>query len=329
MSKGIGRLIQFGIAKETVRGTPEATATYWIPFSELDLNEKFTLINDEQSRGIIEDAVGQSKVKEWSEGSVKAPIGDKHFALLLNAVLGTLSTGANADASGTVKDHTITVAQSSQHQALSLFIDDPLAAQDYKHGNGAITSLEIAYELNKFLEYTLNLKSKKGLTATLTPSATTENRFLPQHVSFKLAANYAGLAAASTMNIRSLTLKVEQNIEDDDVLGSVAPGDFLNKQFMITGTLEALWQNETDYKQAALATTAKAMRIDLKNTDVTIGTAANPEIRIDLAKVIFKEITRPVKTNDLVRQTLSFKAVYSITDTLMVSALVTNLVTSY
>jgi hypothetical protein len=124
-------------------------------------------------------------------------------------------------------------------------------------------------------------------------------------------------------------LKIEQNIEDDDVLGSVAPGDFLNKQFTITGTLEALWQNETDYKQAALATTAKAMRIDLKNTDVTIGTSANPEIRIDLAKVIFKEITRPVKTNDLVRQTLSFKAVYSITDTLMVSALVTNLVTSY
>ena len=329
MSKGIGRLIQFGIAKETVRGTPETTATYWIPFSEFDLNEKFTLINDEQSRGIIEDAVGQSKVKEWSEGSVKAPIGDKHFALILNAILGSLSTGANTDPSGTVKDHTITVAQSSQHQTLSLFIDDPLAAQDYKHGNGAISSLEINYELNKYLEYALNIKAKKGLTATLTPSATTENRFLPQHVVFKLASTYAGLSAASAMNIRSLSLKIEQNIEDDDVLGSVAPGDFLNKQFVITGTLEALWQNETDYKQAALATTAKAMRIDLKNTDVTIGTAANPEIRIDLAKVIFKEITRQVKINDLVRQTLSFKATYSISDTLMVSALVTNLVTSY
>lgn len=329
MSKGIGRLIQFGIAKETVRGTPETTATYWIPFSEFDLNEKFTLINDEQSRGIIEDAVGQSKVKEWSEGSVKAPIGDKHFALILNAILGSLSTGANTDPSGTVKDHTITVAQSSQHQTLSLFIDDPLAAQDYKHGNGAISSLEINYELNKYLEYALNIKAKKGLTATLTPSATTENRFLPQHVVFKLASTYAGLSAASAINIRSLSLKIEQNIEDDDVLGSVAPGDFLNKQFVITGTLEALWQNETDYKQAALATTAKAMRIDLKNTDVTIGTAANPEIRIDLAKVIFKEITRQVKINDLVRQTLSFKATYSISDTLMVSALVTNLVTSY
>jgi len=329
MSKGIGRLMQFGIAKETVRGTPEAGAAYWIPFSELDFNEKFTLVNDEQSRGIIEDAVGQSKVKEWSEGSVKAPIGDKHFALILNSVLGALSTGANADPSNQVKDHTITVAQNSQHQALSLFIDDPLSGQDYKHGNGMIPSLEINYELNKFLDYSLNLKAKKGLVAALTPSATAENRFLPQHVVFKLAATYAGLGAASAMNIRSMSIKFEQNIEDDNVLGSVAPGDFLNKQFAVTGTLEALWQNETDYKQAALLTTAKAMRIDLKNTDVTIGTAANPEVRIDLAKVIFKEITRPVKTNDLVRQTLSFKASYSISDALMVSALVTNLVTSY
>lgn len=329
MSKGIGRLIQFGIAKETSRGTPESAATYWIPFSELDINEKFSLVTDDQSRGVIEDSVGQSKVKEWAEGSVKAPIGDKHFPLILYSILGSLSTGDNADSDATIKDHTITVAQSSQHQALSLFIDDPLGAQDYKHGNGAVTSLEISYELNKFLDYTLNLKAKKGATATLTPAATTENRFLPQHLTFKLASSYSGLGAASAMSIKSLTLKIDQNIEDDDVLGSATPSDFLNKQFSIEGTFEALWQNESDYKTAALATTAKAMRLDLVNSDVTIGSAAHPQIRIDLAKVIFKEITRPVKVNDLVRQTLSFKAHYSISDTLMISVLATNAVASY
>ncbi|QQR82467.1 hypothetical protein IPJ70_04295 [Candidatus Campbellbacteria bacterium] len=329
MSKGIGRLIQFGIAKETVRGTPEVAASYWIPFSELDFNEKYNLVNDEQSRGVIEDTVGQSKSKEWSEGSVKAPIADKHFPLILFSVLGSLSTGDNADSDATVKDHIITVAQSSQHQALSLFVDDPLAAQDYKHGNGSISSLEIHYELNRFLDYTLGLKAKKGESAVLTPSSTPENRFLPQHLTFKLAASYSGLTAASAMNIRSLSLKIDHNLEDDDVLGSAAPADFLNKQFSIEGTLEATWNNETDFKTSALATTPKAMRIDLINNDVTIGNSAHPEIRIDLAKVIFKEITRPVKINDIVRQTLSFKAHYSLTDSLMISALATNLVASY
>ncbi len=329
MSKGIGRLLQFGIAKETVRGTPESAASYWIPFSELDFNEKFNLVEDDQSRGIIEDTVGQSKVKEWAEGSMKAPIADKHFPLILYSILGTLGTADNADSDASVKDHTITVAQSSQHQALSLFVDDPLAAQDYKHGNGAISSLEIHYELNRFLDYTLGLKAKKGATATLTPSSTSENRFLPQHLTFKLASSYSGLGAASAMNIRSLTLKIEHNLEDDDVLGSAAPADFLNKQFSIEGTLEATWNNESDFKTSALATTAKAMRIDLVNSDVTIGSAAHPQIRIDLAKVIFKEITRPIKINDIVRQTLSFKAHYSLSDSLMISALATNVVASY
>jgi len=36
-----------------------------------------------------------------------------------------------------------------------------------------------------------------------------------------------------------------------------------------------------------------------------------------------------VKVNDLVRQTLSFKAHYSISDTLMISVLATNAVASY
>ncbi len=329
MSKGIGRLLQFGIAKETVRGTPESAASYWIPFSELDFNEKFSLVEDDQSRGIIEDTVGQSKTKEWAEGSLKAPIADKHFPLILYSILGSLSTGDNADSDASIKDHTITVAQSSQHQALSLFVDDPLAAQDYKHGNGAISSLEIHYELNRFLDYSLGLKAKKGATATLTPSATTENRFLPQHLTFKLASSYSGLGAASAMSIRSLNLKIEHNLEDDDVLGSASPADFLNKQFSIEGTLEATWNNESDYKTAALATTAKAMRIDLVNSDVTIGSAAHPQIRIDLAKVIFKEITRPIKINDIVRQTVAFKAHYSLSDSLMISALATNAVASY
>jgi hypothetical protein len=155
-----------------------------------------------------------------------------------------------------------------------------------------------------------------------------ENRFLPQHLTFKLSSNLAGLGAASPVIIKSLKLKISKNVEDDDVLGSVAPNDFLNKEFMIEGELEALWNDEA-FKTLALAATPQAIRLDLKNTDATIGTAANPQIRIDLAKVVFKEITRPLKINDLVKQTLSFRAHYSASDTKMITILATNLQTSY
>lgn len=329
MSKGIGRLTQLGIAKETTRGTAESAATYYIPFQELSIDEKFDTINDEQSYGVIEDSVNAQIVKQWAEGSFTAPIGDKHFPLVLLSALGSLSTADNADSDASIKDHTITVGQSAQHQALTLFIDDPIAGQDYKHAMSVITSLEIKYELNNFIQYTANIKAKKGATATLTPSTTTENRFLPKHVVFKLASSLAGLTAASATVIKSFNLTINNNVEDDDVLGSIAPADFLNKQFTIEGSVEAIFQNESDFKTAALAGTAKALRMDLINTDVTIGNAANPEIRIDLAKVIFTEISVSRGLNDIVKQTLSFKAHYSASDSKAITCLATNAVASY
>lgn len=328
MSKEIGRQISFGVAKETVRGTPETAATFWVPFEELDIPEKDEKALDEQSNGVREDSVNQTIVKQWAELNGKFLIGDKSFPLVLMSTLGSLSTAANADASGNVKDHTITVAQSAQIQALSLFIDDP-GAQDYKHGLGATDSLEVNYEQGKYIGYSLKMMAKKGTSTTNTPAVSSENRFAPQHLTFKLASTQAGLAGASAVVIKSLKLKITNNLEADTVLGNLAPADFLARKLTIEGELEAIWQNESDFKTFTLAGTQKAMRIDIKNTDVTIGTAANPEILIDLYKVIFSELSRPFKVNDVIRQTLQFKAHYSASDSKMVNCVCTNLQTSY
>ena len=329
MSKALGRLVQFGIAKESVRGTPETAASFWIPWKDLVLDEVQEDIINQEAYGVIEDSFGRDIAKQYVKGSLTAPISDKHFALILLNVLGTLNTAANADGSGTIKDHTITVGQSAQHQALSLFLDDPAGGQDYKHGLGMIEQLEISYELGQYITYKIDFKAKKGATATLTPATSTENRFTHKHVTFKLASNLAGLGAASGVTIKSFKLVIKTNLEDDFVLGSVDPADFLNKQISIEGSVTALWQNESDYKTAFLANTNKAMRIDIQNTDVTIGTSANPLVRIDLAKCYFTALGRPFKLNDLITQDLSFKAVYSISDTKAITCLVTNAQASY
>ncbi|GIW70361.1 MAG: hypothetical protein KatS3mg101_1108 [Patescibacteria group bacterium] len=327
MAKGIGRLISLGIGRETTRGTA-VTPNFWIPFSDLDIQEKDEKALDEATVGVIEDSVGQTIVKQWAEGKWKAPIGDRHFPLILYATLGTIQS-ATKSGETTVYDHNISVQQSAQHQSLTIGIDDPLSGQDYRHALGVISSLEINYELGKILEYGVTIKAKKGEAANLTPSQVAENKFIHKHFTFKMAADQASLDAAQAMNIRSLTLKIEKNIDEDLALGNLSPVDFLNKQLSIEGTIEAVWQNETDFKQAALAGTKKAIRLDLVNTDVTIGTASNPRIKIDLHKVIFKEITKAVKLNDIVMQTLSFKAHYYLSDAKMISVLCNNTVSSY
>lgn len=327
--KGLSRLVQFGIAKEAVRGTPETAASFWIPWKDLSIDEVQEEVLNQEAYGVIEDTFGRDITKQYVKGSITAPITDKHFALILLNMLGTLSTGDNADSDPSVKDHTITVAQSAQHQALSFFIDDPVGGQDYKHALGMIESLEINYELGQYITYKIDFKAKKGATATLTPATSTENRFTHKHVTFKLASTLAGLGAASAVTIKSFKLNIKTNLEDDFVLGSVDPVDFLNKSISIDGSLTAFWQNESDYKTAFLANTAQAMRIDIQNTDVTIGASARPLVRIDLAKVYFNTVGRSFKLNDIVMQDVSFKAAYSTSDTKMITAQVTNTQASY
>lgn len=122
----------------------------------------------------------------------------------------------------------------------------------------------------------------------------------------------------------TVIISIDENIEDDEVLGQTAPRDFLNKEFSIEGTIEAIWQDESDFKTQSLANTSVAMRLDLVNSDVTEGVATNPQFRLDLARVHFTEFSRPIKIKDVVYQTVSFKAAYSATDSFMARALFVN-----
>jgi hypothetical protein len=75
--------------------------------------------------------------------------------------------------------------------------------------------------------------------------------------------------------------------------------------------------------------TAQSIRFDIKNTDVTIGTAANPELIFDMPKCTIQELGRPLKVKDLTYQSIKFKAVYSISDALMIKTTLTNVVNGF
>jgi len=321
MPKGIGRQVQLGIAKETVRGTSESVASYWIDTLDLDIDEKFNRVVEEQTEGVIEDSTGLQTVQRWVEGSFRAYIDDIVTPWFFYSLLGDVATFVHAGESA-VYDHNITVGQSAQHQALSLFENDPLAGQDYKHGLGVLGSVEIAFEHAKILDFTANFMSKKGETATLTPANTTVKRFLPKHCSVKIADNLAGLAGASVLPVNVLNLSINQNIEPDYVLGDEDPNDFYNKQMTIEGDLQINWDAET-YRDYIIDGDNKAIQIDLIHSDI-IGSASNPQLRIQLAKCNFSELARDLSQNEIVKQTLSFKAHYSVDDSEMINILSVN-----
>lgn len=329
--KGIGKQIQIGVAVESTRGTAKTSATYWLPTDDSELEERFQNVIDGQTYGVIEDNFGQTRVKNWMEGQIVMPLTGTSAAVLFYSLFGTSAAVVHAGETR-VFDNTMNVLQTAQHKSLTFFVHDPIptangATADYTHANGVVNKIDIDYSLGNWVMLTAGIKALAGSAAAVvfTPAIVSEPRFVPQYLTFKVASTASGLTAASAIKIKNAKITIDENIEDDEVLGQVAPRDFLNKEFMIEGTIEAIFQNETDFKASALANTPKAMRLDLVNSDVTIGVAStNPQVRLDLTKVYFTEFSRPIKIKDVVYQTIKFKAAYSASDGYMARLLWVN-----
>jgi len=327
MSKFIGRLVDVGIFKEAVRGTP-GDPTFWIPKANLTLDEQIQQVVDESSVGVIEDAIDANVTEKFVEGTLEGMIRAESFGLLLLSALGVDTPSADTPEAG-VHTHAFTVGETAQHPSLTLAVSEPNSAKRF--ALGMITSLDIEVALNEYAKFTAGLRAQAGVADALTPvyvEADERKIFLPQHGTFKTATDLSGLGAAPEIEIKGFTLSINKNVEDDQVVGALAPTDILNKQFMIEGTVEIMYE-DTTFVDDLLADTARAMRLTLENTDITIGAVTNPKLEIDLARVKFSEVTKPFPNNDLIIQTVSFKAFYDLTDATMINVALINETTSY
>lgn len=324
MTKFIGRLVDIGIAAETTRGTAEDSATYWIPKMSLSIDDGIEQVIDESSVGVIEDSPEAVVVGKFAQGEIEGNILDESFGLILKAALGSVSTSGPAES--TVYTHTFTVEQSAQHESLTIFLDE--ANQDYTYALAMLTQLDIDISLNQFAKFTAAFRSKVGSTATLDSSYSAENHFLPQHGTVKVASAVSGLGAAAAIDIRSVQLTINKNVEDDRKIGSLDQDDILNRQFSVEGTLELVFDDET-FKTQMLADTAQAMRIELENTDVTIGSTLSPKLTIDLSKVKYSNFEKNYGNNDIVTATVNFKAFYKTAESDMIEIALQNEASSY
>jgi hypothetical protein len=322
--KFIGRLADVGIAKEASRGTAESAASFWIKKLSLTLDDGVEQVIDESSVGVIEDAADAKVVGKYATGEIEGNIGDKSFGLILLSALGAVNTTGPSQT--TVYTHAFSVAQSAQHPALTLFLDDP--NQDYKYPLAVLDSLEIDASVGAFAKFMASFRSKVGETATLTPSYAAENTFLPQHITLKYADDEDDLGTGTAVDVRSLKLTISKNIEDDRKLGSIDQVDILNKQFSVEGTVEMVFDANT-FKTFMLGDTAKAVRLELTNSDVTIGSSLNPKLTIDMAKVKFSSFEKTYGNNETVVATVNFKAFYSTTESEMITVDLVNEQSAY
>lgn len=324
MTKIIGRKFSIGLGKETTRGTA-VTSAYFIPKMELSIDDKVNVINDDSSIGVIEDAITSDITGKYSEGSISGRVYDKSFGLILLSTFGTETSSTQVGGETLVYDHLFNVLESAQHQSLTINASDPNGGTGLSYALGMIETLDIDFEINKYLTYKAGFRANASASSTVTPSFTAENGFRPQDGVFKFASSLSGLTGASAVSIKKGTLSIKKNLEDDFIIGTTTPADRLNKAFVVEGTLELLYNDRTMIDTDLLADLAQACRIQFINSSVTIGTSSNPQITFDLGKVKFHEVARKMANNDLIQQTVKFKAFYSMTDSMMVKATLRNL----
>ena len=303
MTKFIGRLVKLGIAKEASRGGG-ATPVYQIPHTTFSFDDKVIKARSLGSLGNIADSEEAFVTTKYGQGDMEAEIRDKSFGLFLLAMLGTESVAGPTDMSYA---HSFTINQSNQHQSLSFVVEDANTHELYKLV--MLDSLEITAELDQVVKFAATFMSKASRDTGLSaPAVVAENKFTKKHVSVKLATDVSGLAAATGISLRALTLRISKNVSLDDALGTAEPEDILNRQLAVEGTMTLDYEAET-YKNYMKDNTSKAMQIALVNTDATItGGTTNPSLTIQMPKVDFHDWAPAYGLGDIVTQKVSFKA---------------------
>lgn len=323
MSLIIGRQIEAGVAVEEVRGTAETTATRWVRKTNIDLIPQAEHAIDETTFGRLEDSIQRRVTRKWVEGDLSGNVHADAIGYLLYSLYGSVTS---AVVSGSVYEHEFELLQDTEHPTLSLFVKE--GDVDQYVVNGVVPqSLEISAEQNGYVTFTSSLMGRDYADNSDTPSYGTEYDFIGRDITIKLAQTEGGLAGATPLKAKNITLTWTPNTEANFLLGSYNPDDIYNKQFALEGEIELDYVNQT-FLDAYLSDGPTYALITIEGA-ADIGGGNNPKLEILLNKSMIMDRQRADQANGLVQETVSFKAFYNTTDEQQSKVTLVNLTSEY
>lgn len=323
MAKYIGRRVAMGFWKESTRWTAVAVSK-WINKTDCSFDEKTTYVQDEWSISSIWDAKNNYLVNQWSEGDISMHADVNALWRMLLSLLWAPTTSV---ATTGAYQHIFNLVESNQSQSLTIGVSDPTAG-DTRYANAVIDSITISVNAAEIATIVATFKSKIWASTTHTVTYAVDYKLLARHAVFKTATSLAGLWAASATTIRSFEITISKNVEEDMSLWTIAPDDFINKQFSVSWSFTCLYE-ATTFRDYNLAGTQRAMRLTLADTNTTIWISSNPSLQIDFPLLAFTEFSRTMGNNEVVIQTLNFKPIRSFADASGIAMTVINTTSAY
>lgn len=319
----IGKQVEFGVATETSRGTAETTANKWMRKVVANVVERATHAIDETTRGKLEDGEGRRVVEKYVEGNIEGVLHADMIGWLLANIYGAVDTTV---VSGSVNSHVFSLKQSIQHASLTLFAKDG-AVQQKTFSNAMINTLEISASVDDFVRFTAGFIASVSASNSDSPSYGTEYDFIARDITVKVASSEAGLSGATALKAKNFSIKFDQGLIRDNVVGSYTPDDIYNGKLSIEGTFDLNFA-DTTFKDLYLSDTAKYMEIKMEGS-ADIGSGNHPSITVLLNKVQFMDWNRNGGASELVGETIGFRAFYNPTDEAQSTVTVKNLTAEY
>lgn len=296
----LGRRGSLGIAKEVTRGISVAPS-YWIPYNSISFDEKAVIVDSEGAFGNIADSYESYVTKKYAEGEFEYDLDDKAIGAILCGVAGA---APSSSAGPTNYVHTYTLQNTNQHQSLSLLVQDPNLTKMFRLG--MIDKFSIKIDPEGLVKCTVGFRSTAAQDYTTQTAVYTAlgNKFIHSMAKFKIAADIAGLAAATGLNLKSFELNITKNVEDFQDLGTATPSDILNKQLQVEGSFEIGYSDAT-YKNYVMTPSNKAI-------DLTLTYGTNNYLTFQLPKVRFANWEPNKSINEIASEKVEFKALYDV-----------------
>lgn len=316
-----GRKIKVGVGRETTRGTAVA-AQYWLRWETFDFFDTASTIYNQSALGVLDKYSQAEIVEAWSEGTLAGKITDQGIGEILWATLGSHSAALHATET-TVWDHTFSESQANQAQTLTIIRVDP--NQSLQYANSMVKSFELDVKAGDYVRHNTSFMAMPGTTATATPAYVAENEFKAKYTVVKMATTVAGLTSATAIPLNNFKLTINKDVANYWIVGQNNPEDIFAQTTEVTGEFQLLYTDST-YFTPRFANTVEAIQVTITNTDVTIGTSANPTLQITLPQCYLSTFKADNSIDGMVQQTVSFTGTYSLSTGYAVQAILTNTV---
>lgn len=241
---------RFGLKKEAVRGTAEASPTKWYPVLEPEVAYGPVLLQDAALRGIRAEFAPVAG-RKLGTGKFKMILDAQTIGELLYSLMGGVASVQQGVT--TAYQHSFTLGTSIQPPSYTFFMDYGLAVK--KYNRCVVKSLTFNGPVDGLITVDVDFLFESEASGSIgSPSFPTQKYLSFQHAQFKRAGSTDTDIKNWSMKIDSGAKALQTLAQAQDIQDIITPDPM-----QVSGDFVALFQSETE-RNKFLANTSVALR---------------------------------------------------------------------